>query len=109
MNRIMHTAVHEITQNESGKENESIFFHRQEHDPENGRRNDDAGYRRHKKTFFIPGKMVVVTVHYVDEFLCFFAFCNGMKSKAMHQVFEESPEEPPCQKCEKNRRITDFQ
>ena len=109
MNGIMHRTIHEIAQYESGEENKSIFFHRQIHETENGRGNDNAGYRWHKKTLFVPGEVMVVPVHNIDKFLRPFTVCNSVKSKPVHQVFKEGPEESARCKSEKYRCIAEFQ
>jgi hypothetical protein len=109
MNGIMHGAIHQIPQYKSGEKNEGIFFHCQVHDTEYGRRNDNTGNRRHEKTFFIPGKMMMISVQYIDKFLSFFTFCYCVKRKPVHQILEEGPEKTTSQKVEKNLYVVEIQ
>ena len=44
------------------------------------------------KPFSISGKMMMIAMHDIYEFLCPFAFCHPMKNKTMHDVFKKGPE-----------------
>jgi hypothetical protein len=44
--------------------------------------------------------MVMVAVHHVHEFFGPFAVCHPMKDKAMHQIFEKTPEKHSAQEGE---------
>ena len=109
MNGIVHGPIHKITQYKTREKYKSIFFHGQVHDPENSRGNDDAGNWGHEKTFFVTGEMMMIAMHHIDELLGPVTFRNGVKSKAMHQIFEKGPEKATRQKGEENRGITEFQ
>ena len=52
---------------------------------------------------------MVIPVHYIDELLCCFAFSYCVKSKAVHKIFEESPEETTSGKSEKYAGIAKIQ
>src|ERR1700709_1909800 len=101
MDRIVHAAIQQVAQDKAGKEHKDIGTDGQAHQQEDSRRDDQAWDRRHKKPLFIPGKMRGVTMQGVDEFLCPLTVRYHMKYKAMHQIFEESPEEHTTQesKC----------
>ena len=108
MNSIMHTAIEEVTEYETGEKNKGILFHHHVHDAENGGGNNDTGHRWHKKTFLVAGEVVMVSMHHIYKLLRPFTVCNGMKGKAVHQVFEECPKENTRRKSEKNAGIGKF-
>jgi hypothetical protein len=109
MDRVVHSAVHKISQYKSGEKYEGVFFHSQVHDSEYRRRNNDTRNRRHKQTLFVSGKMMMIPMHHIDEFLGPFTIRNGMKCKTMHQVLEKGPEKTSGQKIEENTGITEIQ
>lgn len=105
----MNASIKQITQNKTGEKRKGKFSHREIHDPENCRRNNNAGNWRHEKPFFITWKMMMISVHDINEFLCRLAVRNGMKSETVHQVFKESPKKTSCEECEEYTRITEIQ
>ena len=79
VNGIVHATVEQVPKNKSGEKNKGIPLHGQEHDPKYQRGNDEAGNRWHEEPFLITGKMMVVSMHDIDELLCPLTVCNCVK------------------------------
>jgi len=100
MDRIMHAAIQEITQHKAGEEHEDVVAHDQAEQEEKDRCDDQAGNGGHEQPFFIPGEMVVIAVHCIDESLRPLAIGHGMEGEPVHEIFKKGPEKDPAEEDE---------
>ncbi len=98
MNGIMHGTIHQVAQQKARKEHESIAAHNQVHQPEYGRRNDEAGYGRHEESLPVPGIVMVIAMQGIYKLGGARRFGDPVKNIPVSDVFKECPEEHPRKK-----------
>jgi hypothetical protein len=109
MDGIVHRTIHQVAKHKTREKNKGIRPHEYEHQGENDGGNDQAGYGRHEKPFFIAGEVVVIAMHYIDHSLGFLTVCYHMKDPAVHQVFEKGPEEHTTKEKQRNPYRTELE
>ena len=102
MDRIMHGAIHQVAQQKAREEHESIAAHDQVHQPENGRRNDQARHGWHEQSLPVAGIVMVVAVQGIHELGGTRRFGHPVKNIPVGDVFEECPEEHPRKEHEQD-------
>lgn len=104
VNGVMHAAINQISQNKTWKETKGSRPDEKAHQYENHGRQDQAGNGGHEQTLFVPGILMMVAVHHINNPFGAPAFRDVMKNKTMHQVFKKRPEKDTGKKYERDVR-----
>src|SRR5579859_3036644 len=94
----MHAAIEQIAQEETGEEHKPGLADQEAEDKEKCGGDDQAWHRGHEQPLPVPGVMMVIAVHDIDELLRPGALGDQMKKIAVHDIFEEGPGEHPDKK-----------
>lgn len=100
MNGIVHGAIHQVAQDKTRKEHKCLLAYNEICQSENGRSNNKAWHRGHKKPLFVTRIMVVITMQCVNKFLRAWAFTHPMKKKPVSKIFKQCPEKHATDKCQ---------
>lgn len=113
MNGVVHGHVDEVADDKAGKKDKGIVrrsgkqFGKQENNGENNEGKNQAGYRRHKKSFLVTRVLVVCPVEDINDSLAEWTACFIVKQIAVRDVFKECPAKHSYQEQKGNeaRRI----
>lgn len=100
MYRIVHSAIHQVSQYKTREKHECILSHDQIKQAKDGRRNYNTWNRGHEQPLFVSRVMMMIPVKCVNELLSPFAFSHPMKKETMGQIFKKGPKEHTTYKRE---------
>lgn len=92
MDSVVHGAVHQVTENETGKKHKRILPDHNIEQTKNGGGNNNTRNRGHKKPLLISWIMMVISMKGINKFLRPSAFCYPMKKKTVCEIFKKGPE-----------------
>ena len=90
---VVHRAVTDIAKQETREERKRAPAHKKIHAGEYDDSEYETGHRWHEQAFLIPGVFVVHAVHSIYDLLCTGALYIHMEKVAVHNIFEQGPEE----------------